>query len=155
MTTDSGTGGDGGAAAVTTDPDWRARAAEAERRITEMEAQLAAAARDTERARAALDAAERRRQIDRELTASETVDLETAALLTEAAVAAMSAPDVAAAVADLRRRKPFLFRTPHRAGAMSGAVRSHADPLGDAATEARATGDRAALLRYLRMKRAR
>jgi hypothetical protein len=164
MGIDGDQGGDGGAGGevlpatrppVTRDTEWRARAIEAERRLAEVEKQLAAAAQEIERSRAALDAAERRRQIERELASSEAVDLETATLMTEAAVAGMDEPDVAAAVADLRRRKPFLFRGQPAVSAMSGALEAGDDGLTDLAAAARASGDRAALLRYLRMKRGR
>jgi hypothetical protein len=88
-------------------------------------------------ARASLDAVERRHAIDLALLEADAADLESARLLTEVAVAAMPARDIKAAVADLRARKPFLFR-------------SDAD---SAADEAARTGDRRALLRYLRARR--
>jgi hypothetical protein len=104
-------------------------------------------------AREALDAAERKHAIERELWAQGALDVETAALLTEAAVAGLSAPDARAAVADLKRRKPFLFRTPpSAAGAMAGHAAA-AGTLDQAAADARDSGDRRALLRYLRLKR--
>jgi hypothetical protein len=104
-------------------------------------------------AREALDAAERKRQIERELFAENAIDVETAAMLTEAAVAGMAKADVRAVVADLRKRKPFLFRpAAPRASAVMG-NQSPADPLSDAAAHARDSGDRRALLRYLRLRR--
>lgn len=113
-------------------------------KLAEAESQLAAA-------REMADASERKRRIDRELWAEGAVDLETVALLTEAAVAGMEKADVAAAVKDLRRRKPFLFRTGPAGGAMGGRVEG--EGLTAAAEEARESGDRNALLRYLRLKR--
>jgi len=118
---------------------------------------LAAPLADTERllaqAREALDASERKRQIERELSQEGAVDLETAAMLTEAAVAGMDKADVRAAVADLRKRKPFLFRAgPSRGSSVMGG-QLPADPLADAAAAARDSGDRRALLRYLRLRR--
>ena len=129
-----------------TTPDAQLAALEA--KLAETEKQLAAA-------RAATDAAERRRQIDREIAQSEAIDHETAALLTEAAVASMPEPDVRRAVRELRARKPFLFRT-HKPSAQSPAQRepaAHAD-LKQAAEDARTSGDRGLLLRYLRLRRA-
>lgn len=132
---------------MSTDPTPDTRLADLERQLAERTAELA-------QAREALDAAERRRTIAEHLAQSDAIDLEAAALLTELAVASMPEPDVAAAVADLRRRKPFLFRTPARSTAMSPEPRATApDPLADAADAARTTGDRRALLDYLRLRR--
>jgi hypothetical protein len=115
-------------------------------KLTETESLLA-------RAREALDASERKRQIERELFAENALDVETAAMLTEAVVAGMDKADVRAAVADLRKRKPFLFRatTPRTSSVMGGHAQS--DPLADAAAAARDSGDRRALLKYLRLRR--
>jgi hypothetical protein len=121
-------------------------------RIGELEGKLAAAEKSLSEAREALDAAERKTSIDRELVRQGAIDVETAALLTETAVASMEKPDVKAAIGDLRRGKPFLFRTAPRASAMSGTP-SEVSPLDDAAAAARESGDRRALLRYLRMRR--
>jgi hypothetical protein len=111
-------------------------------------------------ARASLDAVERRHAIDLALLEADAADLESARLLTEVAVTAMPTRDIKAAVADLRARKPFLFRARANsnppAAAMSSApsarsaLRSDAD---SAADEAARTGDRRALLRYLRARR--
>jgi hypothetical protein len=137
---------------------WRSRAVAAEGHLRELEAKLVEVEKQLGETRAAVDAADRRRQIERELAQADAIDLESATLLTEAAVGAMSAPDVALAVKDLKKRKPFLFRVlsagASRASAMAGAPRGTSDDLGRAADEARTSGDRGALLRYLRLKRA-
>ncbi len=106
------------------------------------------------------DAVERRHAIDLALIEADAVDLESARLLTEVAVASMSDADAKAAVADLKKRKPFLFRsrTPSptsSAASMSSAPARRADSAADhAASEAAArAGDRRALLRYLRARR--
>lgn len=140
------------APATTPDIDWRLRAAQAEERLRELEDKLAGAERALGETRTALDAAERRRSIERELAGARAVDLETAVVLAEAALAAQDHPDIPRTVADLRRRKPFLFAegTPGAMGAVPPAAPGGAR---DAAAEARATGDRRALLRYLRLKR--
>jgi len=105
-----------------------------------------------EQARRALDAAERRHTVERELWALGAIDTETAAHLVTTALSGQDTPDVPAAVADLKRRKPFLFRPPAPPhSAMSG----HAPPVSDldrAAADAQG-GDRRAVLRYLRLKR--
>ncbi len=137
--------------------DGSALVAELEARVAELESELAGA-------REALDASERRGEIERRLTEAEAIDLETARLLTEAAVSAMEEPDVALAVEDLRRRKPFLFAgdrsggaRPRSASALSPAREHGTNGSGEAlrelADEARSSGDRRALLQYLRQRR--
>jgi len=127
-----------------------AQAGALDERVESLESQLS-------QSREALDAAERRRAIDEALAKADAVDLETARLLTEMAVQQMDDADVAAAVADLRRRKPFLFRSGGARGggatAMSPAARPSGDNASEAAEEAMRTGDRTALLRYLRSRR--
>lgn len=140
---------------------WKARAQEAESqlgachdRIEELETELA-------RAQETVAMTERRAMIERELTSAQAIDLETAHLLTEAAISEMDEPDVAIAVRELRARKPFLFvcdDPAHRgrgSGAMSAFERGtrSEDDLGDLAQSARSSGDRNELLRYLRARR--
>lgn len=133
---------------------WRSRAVAAEGHLRDLEAKLVECEKNLAATREALDAAERRRRIERELVEADAIDLESALLLTEAAVASMPDRDVALAVRDLRRRKPFLFRGGSaRAPAMAGATRGGGGDLGHAAEAARVNGDRESLLRYLRMKR--
>jgi len=138
--------------------EWRARALEAESRLEQVEASLAECQASAAQLREQMDKSEGARQIERALVEQQALDLETAALLTEAAVAQMDEPDVEAAVAELKRRKPFLFRSGGaggHAGAMSGASSGTGDgALTQAAIDARVTGSRQALLRYLRLRRA-
>lgn len=125
-----------------------------EAQLADLTTKLAESEQLLTQAREALDASERKRQIERELTAQGTLDLDTAALLTETAVAGMKQTDINAAVTDLKRRKPFLFRPPPTRAA--SAMSSHAEPaepLSSAAIEARDSGDRRALLSYLRLRR--
>lgn len=114
--------------------------------------------------REALDHAERRHQIDLALIQADAIDLETARLLTEQTLQQMSDRDVARAVRELRQRKAFLFRNPAQPRATPGgrsapgAMGPRAQPgpspqLRASAAEAATTGDRAALLRYLRARR--
>ena len=128
--------------------DGAGRVAELETKLRETEGALA-------QSREALDAAERRRTVERELAREGAIDVETAALLTEAAVAGMAKADLRAAIAELKRAKPFLFRaaSPPRSGAMAGASSDSPSTLDDAAAAARESGDRRVLLRYLRLKR--
>lgn len=128
---------------------WRARALEAERRAAALEEELSGA-------REALRASERGREIDALLRDAGAVDLETARLLTEASVAQMDEADAALAVDELRAAKPFLFApAAQRAGLAARLGDAGEDPLDEAAAEAAATGDRGALLRYLRLRRRR
>lgn len=117
---------------------------------------LADARRELDSLRTALETAERRRQIERALAEADAIDLETAALLTEAAVSQMDEADINAAVGELKRRKPFLFarRTP-RSTVMAPRAQhdARAEHLAGAREAAASTGDRAALLRYLRLRR--
>lgn len=135
------------------DLDWRARALKAEARAQELEKLAAELARKLELAAAQHAAAERARQVEKALADHGAVDVETASLLLERTLAAAPSDDVPGAVAELRRRKPFLFGASPRASAMSAAAPSSPDTLATLADEARATGDRGALLRYLRHKR--
>lgn len=134
--------------------NWRRRALAAEQRLEELRSRFQEQLRDLESqlvaARAGLSEAERRRAIDAELLAAGALDLETARLLAEPAVGADGEP--AEVIAELRRRKPFLFRSAPAASAMSAGA-GPARPAADLAALARESGDRRALLRYLRSKR--
>lgn len=134
---------------------WQARAAEAQARADaealrarELEASLA-------RARERLAGEERSRRLDQELIGIGAIDLETARLLAERAMDAEAHADAARVVRDLRRRKPFLFRTPTFAIAPA-AIDEQREPVAavaEASEMARENGDRMAILRYLRLKR--
>ena len=137
---------------------WRERAAKAEERANAEGAKVRELEAAVSRSRESLEAAERSRRIDQELFEEGAIDLETTRLLAEAAAAKADVLDVRLVVRDLRRRKPFLFR-PVGIGGSIAAARGHAeapharDSMEDASDEARTSGDRMALLRYLRMKR--
>jgi len=123
-------------------------------RIQALEAEIARLKATVAQLQQSLAGTDRRRQIEKALTDNQAVDLETAMVLTEAAMSGPGAPDAATAVRDLRKRKPFLFHSSSaRGSAMSGAVSEGDGEMGRAADEARASGDRAALLRYLKMRR--
>jgi len=139
------------------DTRWRERALAAESAADELRASLEQARAQIAEAHEALDSCETRRAIDAALFETDALDLETARLMTEAAVAQMPERDVAAAIEELRRSKPFLFRAGSR-GAPVSTQSARADApagidLSGALEEAAVTGDRAALLRYLRLKR--
>ncbi len=159
----TGGGGESGSDVTATEEQrWRKRALDAEAMVEDLQGKLTSALADLEAAREALDASERKRQIECCLAEAGAVDVGAARLLTEAAVAEMDAPDVALAIEDLKRTRGWLFR---RGGAEiaqgAGSVMSvrpaerWGAALEDAAEEAAVTGDRSALLRYLRLKRGR
>lgn len=125
-----------------------------------LKGELAAAEAALAEARAALETAQRRAAIEREVARSQPIDAEVVVMLCETAAKAGDngkGPDAAAIVADFKKRKPYLFRTPTpaapRATAMAAASASPANELERVADEARSTGDRRALLRYLRLRR--
>jgi len=107
-------------------------------------------------ARGSLERSERGRALDLALLEAETIDLESTRLLAERAMESegLEARDAAA---EVRRRKPYLFRVRDRE-ALSATMSVRADgdagaPLRRAASEAASSGDRVALLRYLRLRR--
>ena len=97
---------------VTEDLQWRRRAIAAEERLAELEKQL-------DEAKQAAGRAELRSRLEREAQALDAVDVETVVMLAQAALAGMDAPDVGAALRDLKRRKPFLFRAGAQPAAMA------------------------------------
>jgi hypothetical protein len=137
----------------------RAAAQQADARIRELEENAATLTDQLAQAREAIDHVEKRHQIDMMLVESDTIDIESARLLAELAVQQMPGKDIRAVIDDLRRRKPALFRArppaPSTPGPMSPAPRSSPSEslLESAAEEAATTGDRNALLRYLRARR--
>ncbi len=139
---------------VTESIRYRRRAQQAERKLEELQAQCGRLNTALTETREALDAAERRRQIDELLVEAEAIDLEAARLLTMAALEQMDQGELAEVVDDLRRHKPYLFRR-HDASGGGMSPRPRPAPSGaDAAAEAAAaTGDRRDLLRYLRLRR--
>ncbi|MBX3323967.1 MAG: hypothetical protein KF757_13375 [Phycisphaeraceae bacterium] len=171
-----GIGGGGGIDPIGTDPDpkpdpqpkldpsaarlgneeivWRARAVRAEARVEELEARVSEVESQLASAKAEASQAEQRRELELELTLAGAIDLETATLLAHQALDQMESPDVRAVIADLKRRKSFLFRPASPASAMSGHVASGGgDLLEDLASEARQSGNRTAVLKYLRARR--
>ena len=134
---------------------YRKRAQSAEGQIDQIKGALQDAKAELTQARRTIDGLERRQRIDQMLAESDTVDIEVARLLTEVAVEMMEEPDVRAAIDDLRRQKPYLFRRREsQTSAMTARPKkggSH--PADDAAAHAATTGDRRDLLAYLRLRR--
>ncbi|MCA9302513.1 MAG: hypothetical protein KC996_00175 [Phycisphaerales bacterium] len=157
-------GGGGGGEAVETrppvSPELLEEEQEAQAEIAELKRTVASLREELAAANEAVAAVERRSQIEQEVSRANAVDLETACLLTEVAIAGMDEPDVAIAVRELRSKKPFLFAGGSGAKRTGGSLmsamvqRGRSEDLDTMAGEARASGDRGALLRYLQARRA-
>lgn len=137
---------------------YRKRAQTAEQQLTDLRDRFTQMQSQLDSSQETITALERRQKIDALLSDSDAIDLEAARLLTEISVSQMDEPDVSAAVSDLRRQKPYLFR--HRSApadsAMSPRIETPGHPTThDAAERAAATGDRRDLLDYLRLRRSR
>ena len=154
----SSEGSVGGDVAISEEVIWKSRAQDAEAKVAQLEAKVHELEAEVASAHATVKSVERRGEIDRELTAAKTIDLETARLLTEATIAEMDAPDVSIAVRELCDRKPFLFASKQRAnlqGVSMGPAGTSGgdDELEAMAQRAKSSGDRSELLRYLRVRR--
>lgn len=153
---------DGDASLAPTDPG----------RVIELELRLAELERALNDSNEQLEQANRRYEIDLLLSGAGVVDIETARVMTENLISDMQVDDVAEAIEALRGRKPFLFSGHDQAGTgvagpgMAGlgamgagvmgvgvAARSPAASLDAIADDARTSGDRRELLRYLRARR--
>ena len=136
---------------------YRKRAQAAETQLTDTKGHLQDLKAELEQAKRAIDQLDRRQQIDVMLADADAVDMEVARLLTEAAVEMMEDADIELAVNDLRRQKPYLFRRNQGsggAGSMSAHVRTGVvSGVDQVKQQAKSSGDRRDLLRYLRMKR--
>ncbi len=137
---------------------YRKRAQAAEKILEDFKVELAEKDEALHKQRQNIADMQRQRSIDELLVDSETIDLETTRLLTEMALSEMAEPDVEQAVAQLRKRKPFLFRsTAHGATALSPKAENNQTSLARsierAAADAHSSGNRTALLRYLRLRR--
>jgi hypothetical protein len=122
----------------------------------DLRSELAEAQSALAQTRLALEAVERRRALERAVADQGAIDLDAAVLLAEPLLAAAAGGQRSPveAAAELRRTRPLLFRPPpaRRTSAMAGEV-ERAPALDEAALRARETGDRRALLRYLRLRR--
>jgi hypothetical protein len=94
------------------------------------------------------------RTLDAELSSAHAIDVEAARLLALASLEGENADvrEVARVVRELRERKPRIFETTRREGSM-GPMRSSGSDVELAAERAMETGNRRALLEYLRLRR--
>jgi hypothetical protein len=137
---------------------YRKRAQAAEKTVEQLTAQLAEREASIVQREQAIAALERRQAIDEQLRQADAIDFESARLLTEVAVSEMDEADVSAAVEELRRTKPALFRTVQKRASVSAPRNGHEQSARDsameqAAIEATTSGKRSDLLRYLRLRR--
>ena len=128
---------------------------DAESRVADLEAQLADLRSQLDDTRRQAADADRARELQRLLVHARAVDLDAATLLVQRDIGDHPEPDLAAAVRDLRRRKPHLFRPAAPPPSMSPRTAPPAagDNPDELAELAASTGDRRALLRYLRARR--
>jgi predicted RNase H-like nuclease (RuvC/YqgF family) len=135
---------------------YRKRAQAAESALGELQRELEEKATRLDELEQTVAHLERRASVDALLLEAEAIDIESARLLTEMAVAHMDEPDVETAVTELKRRKPFLFKAASAASTLAAKVDGAArvlDAAANAAVEAQLTGSRTDLLRYLRLRR--
>lgn len=132
--------------------------------IQDIDTRVASLEGELRAAREKIKESETRRQIQRLLMEAQTIDVDSATLLAEAALKEGAATldklgdrAIAKVIDDIRRRKPLLFRsTPKpRASAMSTRIEQTDTPIASAAEEAARSGHRTDLLRYLRLRRTR
>lgn len=137
---------------------YRKRAQAAEKILEDLQQELTEKNQHLQENQQLINDMEHRQLIDELLVDSQAIDLDATRLLTEIALTEMEEPDIEQAVADLRLRKPLLFRVAHSVAASLGPkgqtfeLQQHRS-LEHAATEAHSTGSRTALMRYLRLRR--
>jgi|GEM_PF-2462111 len=129
-------------------------AADLEARMTTLASRVVELEEDLRAAKAALEGREREAALDEAASSSGARDPETVRVLLAEAMRGSPGESVEALLADLRDRKPALFR---REGAPASALSARVGPAApagiDAARRAAAEGDRASLLKYLRLRR--
>lgn len=124
-------------------------------RVDELEAALAAAVETISDLEKQLSNIDQTQNLERLLIEAGVVDLETAMLLAGQKLKNVEA-SIEGVVSDLVSTKSFLFRpkkAPVSGSAVSGGPAPVRDSLSELAEEARQTGDRRAVLRYLRRRR--
>jgi len=127
-------------------------------RVDELLAEVAALRGELADAKSAAEKAGRRAEIEGVLTAAGAIDLEITTPLVEDVLGSMENGDVGKAVREVRASKRFLFRATGGGGSGRGSVMA-GQPAGggvgleDLAGDAKSSGDRSDLLRYLRARR--
>ncbi|QQE13587.1 hypothetical protein JD969_09050 [Planctomycetota bacterium] len=134
---------------------YRKRAQVAEKMLTEMQDKVGSLSDELKETEETVKYLERKQHINSLLAQEEAIDLDAARLLTEIAIESMDEPDIEETIKDLRESKPYLFRSKHSicASAMPANEYIQNNEIETAAVSATQTGNRADLLRYLRIKR--
>lgn len=136
------------------DITFRARAERAERQAAELEERIETLSSELTNAQSSAARAQFDHQLDAALYSAGAIDVETARAVAAGRIGDDSNLTPAALVQQLKREKPFLFRSP---APSHSAMSPHTDDNGAstvrAAQDAAATGDRASLLNYLRARR--
>lgn len=131
------------------------RAQRAEAQASSLENQVVRLQSELDQSRAALTQADHLHAVDMALTQAGAIDLDAARLLAQQQLT--DSPDASTdeLITALTRTKPYLFRPVQRVAhsAMSPCIDDARSALSDAADRAARTGDRAALLAYLRARR--
>jgi|GEM_PF-6343982 len=144
---------------VMPDFDWRSRAISAENNLRQTREQLAALQSQIDEHKARIAATQRRADIETLARQAKAVDINVVAALVEHTLASQPDAEVSRVIADLKRTAPFLFASASitsssAAGAPIAPRDARAEALAQKADEARASGDKRALLSYLRARRA-
>jgi hypothetical protein len=161
-----GSGSDGGAETTvigedtpltTEDLDWRSRALKAEEEVKTLTAQLTQSSTALSEATTRINAIERTASIERSLRASRPRSFDTVVPLITQLLDADGSLIVEDAIASLVRERPELFigaatQDGPRIGTMSGTI-EETGQLASLATQARESGNRNLLLKYLRARR--
>ncbi|MEQ8318211.1 MAG: hypothetical protein RIE77_05550 [Phycisphaerales bacterium] len=140
------------------DNDLREALAERTQMASDLADQLRARDAQLEDLRQRSARLERRGAIERGLAQAGAIDTESLALLVESRLEGDEDATPARVIGQLQRERPALFRSsPTRASAMSPSHPSQGAPgravVDRARDDARATGDRRALMKYLRLRR--
>jgi len=143
---------------TSTDNDLREALAERTQMASDLADQLRARDAQLDDLRDRASRLERRGAIERGLAQAGAIDTESLALLVENRLEADDDATPQGVIAQLQRERPALFRASStRASAMSPSHPSHGAPgravVDRAHDDARATGDRRALMKYLRLRR--
>ncbi|MCW5755780.1 MAG: hypothetical protein KIT54_00935 [Phycisphaeraceae bacterium] len=140
------------------DTDLREALAERTQMAQDLADQLRAREAQLAEFRTRAERLERRGSIERSLAQAGAIDTEALALLVESRLEGDDDTTPQRVIAQLQRDRPALFRAPSRASAISPSHPSQGTSgrlsVERAREEARTTGDRRALMKYLRLRRA-
>ena len=153
---DTGGGGGGGGDERDRQPETlKPEEPPCDEQVQQLQSELAQVKEALAQARAALVEQKQSQELEQQLIEAGAIDIETAKILAEARLRTGEST-VEEVVSELAASKKFLFRSRKKAAAgsaVSGSPSVVKSPLEDLADQARQTGDRRALLKYLRQRR--